>query len=299
MPRLLILLSLLLPALAHAEPLRVFVSVLPLQGLVEQIGGEQVQADSMVLPGHSPATYNPSPRQIAALADTRLFFRVGVPFEDAWMARIRAVNPTMRVIDLRQGIALRELEQHRHGHSEHEHEDEHADADHDAVHSDGKDPHIWTDPLLTRQLIGTIRDALAQALPAQRALFDARHHELDQRLLQLHQRIDTLLHPYHGSRFLVFHPAWGYFAERYQLQQIAIEHEGKPIGPKSLDHLIEQAREQQARVVFVQPQFDTRLAARIAKAIDGKVVAIDPLAVDYFYNLLHTAQQIAEALPHD
>jgi ABC-type Zn uptake system ZnuABC Zn-binding protein ZnuA len=98
--------------------LQVFVSVLPLKTFVEEVGGDRVKVAVMVQPGHSPATYDPSPKQIAALADADLFVRTGVPFEDAWMGRIRSANPRMPVLDVREGLALRPLEQHSHGSGE-------------------------------------------------------------------------------------------------------------------------------------------------------------------------------------
>ncbi|MGD8644438.1 MAG: zinc ABC transporter substrate-binding protein, partial [Chromatiales bacterium] len=124
---LLSVLLVLLPALGTAEPLRVFVSVLPQQGFVERIGGEHVRVQAMVQPGHSPATYDPSPRQIAALAEAELYVRTGVPFERAWMKRIRAANPDMRVLDLREGIETRRLEAHTH---DHDHDPGHEHAGH-------------------------------------------------------------------------------------------------------------------------------------------------------------------------
>jgi zinc transport system substrate-binding protein len=95
---------------------------------------------------------------------------------------------------------------------------------------------------------------------------------------------------------MVFHPSWGYFADAYQLQQIAIEHEGKQPGARALSQLIEQAKQNQIKVVFVQPQFDQRQAEQIARAIDGKVMAVDPLAANYIDNLRQVAQQFSQAL---
>ena len=97
-------------------PLKVFASVLPVQTFVESVGGERVDTEVMVLPGHSPATYDPSPKQVAALAEADLYVRVGVPFEDAWMKRIQATNPDLPILDLRDGLQLRAQEEHEHAH---------------------------------------------------------------------------------------------------------------------------------------------------------------------------------------
>ncbi|NBC11902.1 MAG: zinc ABC transporter solute-binding protein, partial [Gammaproteobacteria bacterium] len=108
-------------AQSASNGLSVFVSVLPLATFAERVGGERVQVHTMVQPGHSPATYEPTPRQITALADADLYLRVGAPFEDAWMKRIRSTNPDMRVVDLRKGLDLRAQPKHDHGDS-HDHQ---------------------------------------------------------------------------------------------------------------------------------------------------------------------------------
>lgn len=92
MQKLLLLPFLLVPALSIAEPLRVFASVVPIQTFVEKIGGQHVDARAMVRPGFNPHTYDPTPQQIRALAGTALYVRTGVPFEIAWMDRIRSAN---------------------------------------------------------------------------------------------------------------------------------------------------------------------------------------------------------------
>lgn len=127
---LLLIMPVLGPSLVSAEPLRVFASVIPIQTFVEKVGGEHVDARVMVRPGFNPHTYDPTPQQIAALAGAVLYVRTGVPFEQAWMERIRSANPKMQVIDARGGIALREMKAHTH--DEHEHGDEpHAEDEHD------------------------------------------------------------------------------------------------------------------------------------------------------------------------
>lgn len=343
-----------LPAPGRAEPLRVFVSVLPLQTFVERIGGDQVEVRALVRPGYNPHTFDPSPQQIAALADADLYVLTGVPFETAWMPRIRAANPRMAVLDARSGIALQPLPAHHHddhegpteGHAagpdahhpaEHGHDHAHGhaaeprdhaapapgqppeagqgahkDHEHDNAHdhtppqahpdataprlSAALDPHIWTSPRLALRMLASIRDELSRLAPAHTELFHRRHAAYAAEVQALDAELRALLAPLHGRAFLVFHPAWGYFAASYGLQQVPIEHEGKAPGARALAALIAQARAEGIRVVFVQPQFDRRQAQQVAQAIDGGVIAVDPLAPDYVANLRRVAQQMAQAL---
>lgn len=289
---LLLILS-ILSATAQAEPLRVFASVLPIKTFVEKVGGEHVDARSMVRPGYSPHTYEPTPQQIAALAETRLYVRSGLPFEEAWMPRIRSANPAMDVLDARSGMTLRTIEAHDHGdeargHDQHDHGHAHA--------ADEPDPHLWTSPSLAIRIAERIRDRLSALDPANAADYARNYRAFAAELEALDSEIHALLDPLEHRRFMVFHPAWGYFADNYGLTQVPIEREGKEPGARALAALIEQARREGVRVVFVQPQFDTRLATRIADAIGGGVVAVDPLAADYVENLRNVAQQFAEAL---
>lgn len=286
MRKFLVLLSLLLISTSgFGEPLRVFVSVLPIKTFVEKIGGEHVDAHEMVRPGFSPQTYDPTPQQISALANSALYIRTGVPFEKAWMQRIRSANPDMQVLDLREGLVLRKAEAHSHG--DHGHHDEHANE---------QDPHVWTDPVLVGEMLGRIRDKLAELDPENSAVYVQNHDDFLAELKTLDKELLDLLGPLQNRKFMVFHPAWGYFADRYGLVQVPIEEQGKEAGARRIVSMIEQARHEKIKVIFVQPQFDRRQAARVADAIDGEVIAVDPLAPDYVENLRHVGQGFARAL---
>jgi len=307
----LFLVSTLGPAVGQTELLRVFTSVVPIRTFVEKIGGEHVDARAMVRPGYNPHTYDPTPQQIAALSEAVLYISTGVPFEHTWMARIRSANPEMQVFDARSGIELHEMEVHEH-HDEDEgdphgasHREQGQDRDaeghgHAADHADDahhheSDPHVWTDPRLVKHMVGNIRARLAELDPAHAADFTRNHAAYVAELEALDRKLRALLEPLSNRRFMVFHPAWGYFARAYGLIQVPIEKAGKEPGPRALTDLVEQARREQVQVVFVQPQFSRKSATQVARAIGGRVVAIDPLAAGYAANLCKVARQIAGA----
>jgi zinc transport system substrate-binding protein len=317
---LLLLTLLLLPAAGLAEPLRVFASVVPIQTFVKEVGGKHVDARAMVRPGFNPHTYDPTPQQISALAGASLYVRTGVPFEKAWMERIRSANPTMGILDARDGIALRETEAHSHdqpgygtehhqepGHDDvygthapqHDHHERDARAarhDQDHAYEHEQDPHVWVSPPLVRHMVGQIRDKLAELDPAHAGDFTRNHDAFVAELEVLDRELHTLLDPLPNRRFMVFHPAWGYFADTYGLTQVPIEREGKEPGARALAALIDQAKREKVKVVFVQPQFDKRSATQVAQAIGGTVIAVDPLATDYVDNLRRVGREFAQAL---
>lgn len=290
---LLALLTLLVAPLAGAQedkPL-VFVSVLPQQTFVERIGGERVRVRTLVQPGQSPHAYEPRPRQVTELAQADLYLRTGVSFEDAWLPRIRATNPRLRVVDLREGLPLLGLTDHHH--------DEHADDndhDHDHEHpADAPDPHVWTSPPLVKAMSVAIRDALIDLDPAGRETYVANQTAFAGELDALDAELRAMLKELPSRRFMVHHPAWGYFAHSYDLTQVAIEREGKEPGARALTALIEQARREGVRVILVQPQMNAKSAEQVARAIGGEVAVVDPLAADYAGSLRRLARLLAGA----
>lgn len=262
-------------------PVRVFVSILPQQYFFEQIGAEHVEVSVMVGPGQSPATFDPTPRHMVRLAGADVYQRIGVPFERAWMQDITARLPELKIVDAREGIKLRSME--------HQHESGHSAGD------TGKDPHIWTDPLLVIKIADQILDLLIELAPQQETVFKKNHRQFVQRLEVLDKKIRQLLYGMERSSFMVFHPSWGYFAERYGLHQIPVEQEGKSPGARALARFVETAQEKGIKTIFVQKQFSQRSAAVLAALFNGSVVAVDPLAYDYPENMERVANAIAGA----
>jgi zinc transport system substrate-binding protein len=263
-----------------AVPLEVFVSIPPQKYFVERVGGEHVSVSVIVEPGRSPATYEPTPRQITRLSRASLYFAIGVAFEDVWMQRILTANPELRIIALQKGISLREV---------------------DRVGNAGggkgrKDPHIWTSPKLVKLMAVRIRDALTAEDPGHRADYEANCTRFVVDLEKLDQYISDRLRGLEGGSFMVFHPSWGYFADAYGLRQIPIESGGKEPGARTLQNVIEMGRREGVRVIFVQEQFSTRTADTVARALGARVVPVDPLAEGYLENLRHVADIFAEEL---
>jgi zinc transport system substrate-binding protein len=263
--------------------LRVAVSILPQAYLVERIGGDLVSVDVLVGPGQSPATYEPTPKQMADLGRADLLITSGVPFERSLLNKIADAVPGLTIIDGTAGIELHPMPDH------HNHDD-------GGEHDHGRlDPHFWLDPQLVTVHSGTICAELARRLPDHAEQLQANLAGLVTELQAADTRISTRLGPFKGRPMLVFHPAYGYFARRYGLHQIAVEAGGKEPSARQLARLIEQVRDAGARVIFAQPQYSTRSAEVVAEAINGEVVPLDPLAPDYLANLELMAERVAEA----
>lgn len=281
-----------LPGRCEEASLNVFVSVLPQRYFVEKIGAERVRVYVMVRPGASPATYEPKPNQMVALADSSIYFAVGVPFEAAWLDRIASMNPRLRIVRTDDGIQKRTMENHHH----HENQGGKA-AEKEDGHQSATDPHVWLSPPLVMLQARNILDALVQADPGGRASYEAHYRRFISEVVDLDLDIRALFEG-RGERgeFLVFHPAWGYFAAAYGLKQVPVEIEGKEPKAADLMSLIQYARERGIRTVFVQPQFSTRSAKVLAESLGGKTVFADPLAAEWEANLRAVARDFSAAL---
>ncbi len=280
-----------LPAKAFAEPIRVFVSILPQKYFVERIGGPWVIAEALVGEGQNPATYNPNPRQMVRLAKAPAFFRIGVPYEFVWTSRIVSANKGMVVVDTHKGVALIDMENMFENGGLHEETSEHSH-----MGNNQKDPHIWTDPKIVKVVAKNIKKALIELIPNRKKTFESNYEKFVEDLDNLDLQIKEALRFVQQRKFMVFHPSWGYFAKAYGLSQIAVEVEGKEPGSRSLGKIMQLGKELGVKVVFVQKQFSKTAAQKIAGALGARVEAVDPVAEDYLENLLVVAKTFSKAL---
>ena len=281
--------SFLSPASAENR-MKVTVSILPQKYFVQKIGGDQVDVSVMVLPGSSPATYEPKPKQMVKLTESKIYFAIGVSFEKVWLKKFASANPEMRIIATQNGIERIPMKRPLHDDKERNHGKT-------VTHAGIKDPHIWLSPPLVMLQARNIFNALVRVNPTGRKAYEANYKRFMTELVDLDLKIsDLFADTSQGTRFMVYHPAWGYFAKAYDLIQIPVEIEGKKPTPKGLQQLIRSAKRDGIKVVFVQPQFSTKSAQTIAKAIGGRVIFANPLAFDWAKNLLLVARQFKDVL---
>lgn len=273
-------------------PIKIYVSILPQKYFVEKIGGNLVDVDVLVRPGQNPHTYEPTPKQMSSLAETDIYFSIGVTFEDIWIKKIAAANPNLKIVPTYQGIKRRTMEKHSH---EDGHGTETGIDGHDE-HTESLDPHIWLDPNLVLKQADIITNALISFSPENKVIFQTNHQLFIREMVELDKFIREELKGIKSNSFLVFHPTWGYYADEYGLQQISIEKEGKEPSAKHLAELIRIAEKKHIKVIFVQAQFSRTYAESIARAIGAKIITVDPLSPDYTKNLMHVTKIMAENL---
>lgn len=260
-------------AAPRTGPVAAVAGIVPLAGIVERVGGPDIAVQAFVQPGQSPHGFEPTPRQMDGLAKAEVYFRIGEAFETALLEKIERLHPGLRVIDARQGVALLPMDDGHEGHDDH--------AAHGDPHGHGEaDPHVWLDPLRAKRIARTVCAALGELRPERKAAFEANCAAFERELDEAHARIAEKLKPFSGRGFFVFHPAFGYFAERYELRQVAIEQAGREPGMKWLEACRDEARRAGVKAIFVQPEFSEHTAKAVAERLGLEVVRLDPLRKD-------------------
>lgn len=317
----------------------VVVTNVPQKVFVEKIGGKHVNVEAMVPPGADPHSYSPRPSQMKAISKADIYFSIGLDFEDAWLPKFIAQNKKMHVEKMYEGVERIEFgeedhEMHHddHAHDDHKHEeekhddhkhdahkhddhkDEHAEHKHDEhdheSHKDehaghghdheGPDPHVWMSPAAVKVMAKNIVHELEHLDPENAKTFERNYEAFLKEIEETdHEIKEALEHVDKGTPFMVFHPAYGYFAHQYGLKQWSIEFEGKEPKPKMLAHMIEEAKEKKIKTIITSPEFSDSSAKVLAKEIGGSVVKISPLAENWSENLISLAKTIAKDNTHD
>jgi len=257
--------------------------MLPQAEFAESVGGEQVHITVMVPPGANLHAYEPTPSQMTELAKAEMYARVGsgVEFELVWMDKLADINKDMLIVDCSGGVQLLETAV---GHDGEE-------SGHSAM-----DPHIWMSPLNVKIMVRNICEGLVRVDPGNRAYYEQNRDAYIKNLAELDRDIRSSLAGITNRTFMVYHPAFGYFAREYNLTMLPIEEGGKEPTAAGLIHLIEQARDYKIKAIFTSPQFNPESAEVIADALGGRVIFIDPLARDYMVNMRNLLSELVEVM---
>jgi len=258
-------------------------SIPPHAWLIERIGGEAVEVHTVLRPGESPTTHQPSDLQVSRVLSSAAFFSAGVPFESgAWFD---ALDGLVEIVSLEEGVATRIMESHSHEHT--------APPETPEGTAAGTDPHAWLSPMRLMMQARTVTATLARLDSGHTAEFTANLETLVTELIELDRSIQTTFAPHRGRAFVVFHPSWGYFADDFGLEQIAIEIEGNQPTDAEVTLIKRQTSDFGITVIYVQPQIAGQSAQALAEAIGARVEILDPLASDIPANLRWVTDTIA------
>lgn len=260
----------------------VTVSILPQKYIVERIADSLFQVNVMMPPGANHETYEPTPLSMKSLANSKIYFSLGwLDFERTWTSRFADLSPDMKIVNTSESGDLLTYEGHGHG---------------DVSHTSGIDPHTWLSPRFIKLQAERIANSLSELDTAHADLFKANLLRFRARLDSIDTVYSRLFKPMKGAKFLIYHPALGYFARDYGLVQVSLETEGKEPSAVHLSELIEVARKEKIHSILVSKEFDSRNAETLAREIDGKVIVFDPMAGDLLDNLDRIARILSNKM---
>lgn len=276
----------------------VTVTIIPQKYFADRIAGDNFRINTMVPAGSSPETYEPSASSMIALDKSKGYFRIGnIGFEINWIEKLKENHPELPIFDNSRGITILdgdddiveidEEDDHVHtsecaGHGGHGH----------ACHENG-DPHIWSSPANAKKIASNMYEAFITLDPENKDTYKNNLDALTAEISETQDSISSILKDSHGATFVIYHPSLTYFAREYGLNQFAIEDNGKEPSAATLKKLIDKVRDSNAKVVFIQQEFDKKNAELIAQELNLKVVQINPLSEDWNGELIKVANAIA------
>jgi len=256
---------------ASAEQLlNVHVSIPPQKYIVEKIGDEHVNVHVMVAPGETPETFSPTPKKLSALADSVLYFRMNLPFENVWIEAIRNANKDLKMVDCCNALF-----------------------DNDPIDDDF---HLWTDPHNVISIARLVKQELINSDPVNEKDYEKKFDELRDALEELIVFIHKKLKYKRTSYFLVAHASWGHYAKAFGLKQLALERNAGHAGPGTIGDLIKIAKREKIHTVFIQDRIDPSNSRIFANEIGADLIVLDPLAEDYITNMKEVTLKISKAI---
>lgn len=264
------------------------VTIEPQRYFAEKIGGDKFIINTVVPSGQSPETFDPSPQQMVSIGKSLAYFQIGyIGFEQAWMQPIRDNNPDMQLFDLSRGIELITDEHDCGG-------DHHGDEHIHHHHHHGVDPHIWSSVSGAKVIAWNTLQAFIELDPENKQYYWQNYNNLMQEIENTGKEIEEILSDVSQRTFIIYHPALTYFANEYGLTQLCIEMDGKEPSPAQLKELIDVARKEHAKTVFIQQEFDQKNAELIAKETGCKLVPVNPLAYQWDKEMIQIAKALAD-----
>lgn len=263
------------------------VTIEPQKYFLSKIAGNHYEVNCIVPSGSNPESADFTPSQMMALDKSVAYFKIGyLGIENTLIDKVSQTNPELKVVNCSQGI---ELIGDAHIHCE----DDNHDHNHTHAHAAG-DPHTWSSVRSAKIIVENMYKAVLELDASNEADYTANYDKLVAEISSTDSIIKSYLDKAPSKSFIIYHPALSYFADEYGLTQYSIEHEGKNPSPSQLKELIDKAKAEGIKAVFIQQEFDTKNAETIAEAINGKTIPINPLSYNWSEEMIKIAKALAQ-----
>lgn len=266
------------------------VTIEPQRYFLEMLVGDKYKVNCVTPNGANPESFDPTPSQLIEVSKSKAYFVVGsLGVESMLVDKLKSNNPDIVYVDCAHGIDMIEDDSHANcNHEHHEHHDDHAH-NHGHAHS-GTDPHIWSAPSTAKVMIQNMYNALIEFDKEYTDFYTENYNKLIATIDSTDQVIKSHLDKAQNKSFIIFHPALSYFASEYGLTQHSIEKDGKSPTPSQLAQMIDDAKKEGVKTVFIQKEFDVKNAETIAKSINARTVTINLLNYNWSEELINIAK---------
>lgn len=262
----------------------VYVSIEPQKYIVDRIVDTLLTVEVLLPQGANHETFEPTAKQLRALSSSSLYLSIGLlDFERSLLDKLKSQNTETEFVNLSENLNLLE------GDCNHEHHNGHN-------HSHGIDPHVWLSPVEMAKMTRSIQQKLSEKFPQFDSVFTANASALLIEIDNLHRFMQKKFEATATHKFIVFHPAFTYLARDYNLEQLALEEEGKSPSISHMKSVLTQAKAEGVKTIFIQKEFDSAIAAVAATDFGGKVVVINPLEYNWLENMYAMAEMLGKAL---
>ncbi|MFS0775593.1 zinc ABC transporter substrate-binding protein [Neobacillus sp. 3P2-tot-E-2] len=252
------------------EQLTIYSTVFPLQYFTERIGGKYVTVNTIYPPGADEHTFEPSQKDMIKLADSDLFFYIGLGLEGfVESAKESLKNENVSLIPTAEDLILDPAEEHE-AHDDHE-DDGHGDFN----------PHVWLDPVYSKEMAAVIRDSLIEKMPQNKETFNQNYQKLADELDQLNSEFESTIQTAKHKEILVTHAAFSYWEQRYGLEEISISGLSTTNEPtqRELENIISLADKQGLHYILFEQNVQSKLAEIVQKEIDAKALPVHNLGI--------------------
>lgn len=260
----------------------IIVSIAPQETFVKAIGKDKIDVTVMVKAGDFPHTYEPKPSEMKDITKADIYLSIGMEFENIWLKKFQQINNDMKIFATQKDIHKIAMIKHHH-HKLHQHDDDKGIS---------LDPHIWTSPSNVKIIAKNILEALIIIDKKNTKYYQDNYKVFLKKIEKTDIQIKDILKNKKQDRFMVFHPAWGYFAKEYNLKQIPIEVEGKNPKPKDIIKIIKKIKKDKINIIIIAPELSDKMAKQIAKQANIKTAKVGHLDKNWSETLIKLANLI-------
>lgn len=244
----------------------VAVSIVPEETFVRAVSGNLVNIVTMIPPGESPENFEPTPDLLQKFSNSKIYFSINVPTEiNSIIPKVNDFNKDVKIVNLANEVKKAYPERE--------------------FSPGNRDPHIWLSPKRAQVMINIIKTELSILDPTNKDIYTENAKKYIKKIDSLDLEIKNSLKHIKNKSIIVYHPAFGYFANDYDLEMIALEHEGKEANPQDIQETVDFAKKKNIKTIFYQTEIDSKQSQTLADEIGGKAEGLAPLAPNYIENL--------------